>query len=159
MLTPPIQTVRRVAVVSHVHVDESNSKQTTSHHLLLHRVEVVIHPGKAVLHVPEQDRTEARSRGHFSVVLVLEDPAHIGTCTSPGLTLSPRPHPRTQWRSLSCPKPAHKSVDEVAAKFASAVKRSSSRRTTFHKVRLVDFLRQLGFHDVEVTCKSECSWR
>ena len=47
------QTIRWIAVVSYVDIDETDGKQTASHNLLLHAVEVVVYSGKTVFYVPE----------------------------------------------------------------------------------------------------------
>ena len=148
------QTVRGIAVVAHIDVDQANREETARDNLVLHAVQVVVHAGKTVLHVPHQDGSETRSCRHLAMIFVLEDPAHVGTSTR-GRTLAlcggAVPLRNGEQLVLSEPR-VHERVHESGGQVrAGAIYGSPGWSAAFHQVRLVNVFGRLRFHDVEVS--------
>mmetsp|Transcript_18127 Transcript_18127/g.44997 ORF Transcript_18127/g.44997 Transcript_18127/m.44997 type:complete len:232 (-) Transcript_18127:1214-1909(-) len=139
------QPVRRVTVVTHVDVDEAHGEESPRHHLMLHAVQIVVHAGKAVLHVPQQHRAEAGSRRHLPVILVLEDPAYVGASPCSGTCAVASRLPLSTFgrrEKLVVPKTSvHKGVYKRSSEIRTgAIDSGPSWCAPLHQMRLVDVL-------------------
>ena len=150
------KTVRRVAIVAHVHVDEANGEQASGNNLLLHAVQVVVDTRQTVLDVPKKNRTKTRGCGHLSMILILEDPAHVRARAGGRVTLRTLSTLGRREKLVLTESGIDKRVDKRRSQVrTSAVDGSTSGCAAFHQVRLVDIFRKLSLHHVKIACEGQ----
>mmetsp|Transcript_28452 Transcript_28452/g.92938 ORF Transcript_28452/g.92938 Transcript_28452/m.92938 type:complete len:672 (+) Transcript_28452:423-2438(+) len=139
------ERVRRVALVAHVGVHQPDRQQRARHHVVLRRIQVLVNLREPPFHVPQQNRAQARRRTHLSVVLVLEQPVDA------------LPLPFRGRHQLVVPEPrVHKGVYKRRCQIlARRVDGWPGRHTPLHQVRLVNVLRRLRLHNVQVASQSQ----
>ena len=125
-----------VALVPHAGVDDAAGEERAGLDPVLGRVEVLVDLGQAAVHVPQEDQADAGGGGEHAVLLVLVQPLVA-----------------VLHEQLVLPEAGvDEAVDEAAGEVLPRAVHGAAaeRRPDVVEVRLVDVVRRLGLHDVEL---------